>query len=450
MRDRLVLLAIITVIWSMIELVRFVIPVQSLFIVTFLLVLYTIFTTAAFSHQDRRLRKKPQRLNLDYEPTVCIMIPAHNEETVIEKTIENIAAIDYEKFEIFVIDDRSDDDTAKVIKEVEKNYGGKVKAIIRDKDAFPGKSAVLNDALALTNADVICVFDADARVKKDFLKVLLPYLAPEEVGAVQARKIIINKELNILTACQNNEYTLDNHLQLSRDSINGAVELRGNGQLIKRAALLEVDGWNNNTITDDLDLSTKLHLNGWGIRYCPIGEVYEEAILKPIPLLKQRRRWVEGSIRRYLDYCVDVATSEVISLRASFDMLAYMLEFVIPVLLVGSIIVQSLKYMKGYENHLLSTAAVGVGICLFFFLGIVYSLRKYDKQPVFKAIGQAIITGIYMVVLWIPLVTWIVFKILIFKRDMNWGKTSHGLENESIKPVKQVEAAVEVATNEVI
>ncbi len=431
MRDRLVLLAIIILIGLILAFIHLLIPVETgnLLIVLLLMVLYTIGLSAAFSHHNRRNKKRPQRLNWNYEPSICVVIPAHNEETVIAKTVENVLGLDYDDFEVLVIDDRSTDNTSEVLKELEQKYN-KVRILIRDKEAYPGKSAVLNDALALCEKDVICVFDADARVKKDFFKVLLPYLAPEEIGAVQGRKIIINKEANFLTRCQNNEYTLDNHFQLSRDSINGAVELRGNGFLVKRAALEEIGGWNINTITDDLDLSTKLHLNAWGVRYCPVGEVYEEAILHLLPLLRQRRRWVEGSIRRYLDYFFDVLTSEIISLRASFDMFAYLLEFVVPVLLVFQICFQCFNYIKGNEHQLLSTCAVAIAMGTFFFFGLIFSLRKYDKLSWLQTIKQSLETSFYMMFLWLPLVTFILFKIFFCKRDMNWGKTSHGLQQE--------------------
>lgn len=445
MRDRIVLLALIIIIGLFLEFIHYLIPVETgnLFLVLFLMVFYTMILSAAFSHQSRKHKKRPQRLNHNYEPSVCVMIPAHNEEAVIAKTVENILNIDYDDFEIFVIDDRSTDNTADVLKELEQKYNGRVRILIRDENAYPGKSAVLNDALALCDKEVICVFDADARVKKDFLRVLLPYLAPEEIGAVQGRKIIINKEANFLTRCQNNEYTLDNHFQLSRDSINGAVELRGNGFLVKKVALEEIGGWNNNTITDDLDLSTKLHLNAWGVRYCPVGEVYEEAILNFIPLLKQRRRWVEGSIRRYLDYFFEVLTSEIISLRASFDMFAYLLEFVLPVLLIYQLCFQGFNYIKGNEHQLLSTLALACAIGVFFFCGLIFSLRRYDKLSWFQTIKQALETCIYMLVLWMPLVTFIVFKIVLCKRDMNWGKTSHGLVQKEEKSVVEDQQEVQ-------
>jgi len=431
MRDRLVLLSMILIIGLVFAFMHIIVPVDKIFIIMFLLVIYTIVLSAAFSHQSRKRKKRPQRLNYNYEPSICIMIPAHNEETVIEKTIENIMNVDYQDFEVFVIDDRSTDNTVQVLHSLEEKYKNKLRVLVRDKDAFPGKSAVLNDALKLCDKEVICVFDADAKIKKDFFKVLLPYLAPEDIGAVQARKIIINKDENLLTRCQNNEYTLDSHFQLGRDSINGAVELRGNGFLVKKVALEEIGGWNNNTITDDLDLSTKLHLNAWGIRYCPVGEVYEEAILKLVPLLKQRRRWVEGSVRRYLDYFFEIITSEVISLRVSFDMIAFLLEFVIPIALLYHTCVQIFNYAKGQDIQLLSTMAIAFGMCVFFFFGLIFSLRKYDKLSWLQTIKQAVETSIYMAVLWIPLVIFIVFKILFCKRDMNWGKTSHGLQDES-------------------
>ena len=89
----------------------------------------------------------------------------------------------------------------------------------RAADAFPGKSAVLNDAYPMAQGDAILVFDADATVEPDFLDKLVPNLEPKDVGAVQARKVIRNSDTNILTKCQNNEYTLDTYMQVGRDAV---------------------------------------------------------------------------------------------------------------------------------------------------------------------------------------------------------------------------------------
>lgn len=392
------------------------------------MVIYAFYLHLATLHKKRKLKKSPQVINENFRPFISVMIPAHNEENVISKTIENVLSLNYENFEIIVIDDRSDDNTANVIKQLEEKHE-KVIALVRDKSAFPGKSAVLNDALALAKGEAILVLDADAKIEPDFLSKLVPNLEPEDVGAVQARKVINNKDYNFLTRCQNNEYTLDSHFQVGRDAVKGAVELRGNGELIKRTALDSIGGWNNETITDDLDMSTQLHIKGWDVRFCPEAIVYEEGIIYLTPLFRQRRRWLEGSIRRYLEHFGEVLTSKEMSLRASLDMTAYISEFIMPIWLIMEICFQVYDVIakSAPKNCIISSLIVGAGIAVCFTLAARYSLRRFDNLSRFQALKQAIETSLYLFFIWFPVVMFICFKILFCKKDMNWGKTTHGL-----------------------
>ena len=405
-----------------------------------LMTVYALFSSLAYKIKKRKLQKYPTVINEDYKPFVSIMIPAHDEESVISNTVENILNLDYENFEIIVIDDRSTDNTASVIKDLEKKHD-KVIALIRDKSAFPGKSAVLNDALKLAKGEAILVFDADATVDSDFLKKLVPQLEPKDVGAVQARKVIRNKDFNWLTRCQSNEYSFDVHLQLSRDSVKGAVELRGNGELIKRKALEDIGGWNNYTITDDLDMSTRLHIKGWDVRFCLDAVVYEEAIIYVIPLFRQRRRWLEGTIRRYLEYSGAALRSKDMSLRASVDMMPYISEFIMPLWCVMEFLIRGFKVLaKDAPPHTLySSIFISCIIGLGFFTAIRYALRRYDNFDRLKAIKEAFVTSIYLLIIWFPLELFICFKILFLKKDMNWGKTAHGLIREEEASQKEKE-----------
>lgn len=393
--------------------------------------LYTFYMWAVTKYRARKERKNPPIVNYDYRPFVSILIPCHNEECVIEKTVENILGLDYKDYEIILIDDRSSDNTANIIKKL-SNENKKVQCLIRERNAKAGKSAVLNDAMKLAKGDAILVFDADAKIEPDFLNKMIVKLEPADVGAVQAQKVIINSKQNFLTKCQFNEYILDSHLQTGRDAVRGAVELRGNGELIKLEALKSINFWNEETITDDLDMSTRLHIKGWDIRFCSDAKVYEEGVIKFLPLIRQRRRWVEGSIRRYLEYAYDVFTSRDMSLRVGFDLIAYITEFLLPFWLVSEIIIQAFHFVKGDENCILSSIIVVFATAVFFMCGFVYSLKKYTNLDIVRSTTEAIITSIYFITIWFPIALFIIFKIIFTKKTMDWGKTTHGVTNTTV------------------
>jgi len=434
MKERIVLLIIVTSLAVLLYIYQYHFnTVYGLAFLVLCMIVYTAYMTLADKHRKRKLQKNPQVINKDYKPFVTIMIPAHNEASVIGDTAKNILNIDYPNYEIILIDDRSEDNTADVIKELEKE-NSKIKAFIRNKDAFPGKSAVLNDAMQFAKGDAILIFDADARVDTDFLTNLVPALEPEDVGAVQARKVVSNREYNLLTRCQDNEMTLDTHFQIGRDAVKGAVELRGNGELIKREALEDIGGWNNYTITDDLDMSTRMHIKGWDVRFCPDVVVREEGVIYLRPLYRQRRRWFEGSVRRYLEYLKDALHSKKMSLRAKLDMTAYISEIIMPIWLITEIILRIFKVTTGKiakdDIGLFSSVVVGLVVAVCFFLATRYSLRKYNGMTFIQSFKQAVETSIYLFVIWFPVAFYISLKILFKPKDMDWGKTMHGLVKE--------------------
>ncbi len=437
MRERILLFVILSCLGVFLYVFQnYVNTIVGFVILCVCMVVYGLYSIAATKYQKRKLKKHPPVVNEDYKPFITIMIPAHNEEYVIAETVENILKMDYPNFEIIVIDDRSTDNTAAIIKMLESKHKN-VKALIRQPGAFPGKSAVLNDAFCIARGDAVLVFDADATVEPDFLNKLVPKLEPADVGAVQARKIIRNSAVNLLTRCQNNEYTLDTYLQVGRDAIKGAVELRGNGELIKRQALEDIGGWNNYTITDDLDMSTRLHIKGWDVRFCLEAQVYEEGIVRLKPLFRQRRRWLEGTIRRYLEYFFEAMKSKKMSLRARFDMAIYITQFIMPLWFMMEVFFRIVKLLTdkidpySLHNVLWSSLVVSSVVGLGFLFAIRYSLRKYDNVPRLSALKQAFETTVYFLIIWFPMELFICGKILFCKKDLNWGKTAHGLVMEA-------------------
>lgn len=424
MKQRLILLVAILFLWAVLVYLQVYLPfLPSTLIIIGFVIFYCV--VLAFGQLYRRIVGEDplsEEIIETYKPFVNIFIPAHNEELVLKDTIDNLIKIDYPNYNILIVNDRSKDKTHEVALKLAEQHSDKVIYHSRPEDAFPGKSAVLNDAFAMTEGDVICVFDADAKVDPDFLTKIIPYLANDNVSAVQARKLMSNRNTSALTRFQNYEYLMDSNVQMGRDSIRAAVELRGNGELFKRAAIKEIGGWNLYTKTDDLDISTKLHINGLNVRFCPDVVVYEEALNDFNTIVKQRNRWAEGSIRRYLDYLNELLTSKKISLKCSIDAMSYFSEFVLPVWLISDIVIQVIFILAGGKPDILTNLIVMAVITLFFICMLFASINKFDKRGIFSALKWSIGTAIFVILLWTIVVTSTVATMIFKKRDMVWYK----------------------------
>ena len=117
------------------------------------------------------------------------------------------------------------------------------------------------------------------------------------------------------------------------------------------------------------------------------------------------------------------------SMRVRIDMIAYISEFIMPAWFIIEIGILLVKIIfKDEPTHILmSSVIMGCIIGFGFVMACCYSLRRYDNIPRTDAIIQSIYTSVYLLIIWFPLVLFIGFKILFMKKDMNWGKTAHGL-----------------------
>lgn len=424
------LLAIIAFSWVVIIAVGRLVPWASVVgVLIFILVAYGILVSAAMVHRKRKEMKFPPVIDKSFQPKVSILVPAHNEETVIEETVKNLLALDYPNYDVLVIDDRSTDDTPRILQRLQREFTDKpFSYYVRAVGSVPGKSAVLNEALTKTDGEVIAVFDSDAIVAPDFLTKIVPFLDGDKVGGVQARKVISNAGQNWLTSAQNFEYAMDAYLQTGRDTIRGAVEFRGNGQLVKREALDSVDGWNEDSVTDDLDLATRFHVAGWDIRFAHKVLVNEEGIPEVLPLLKQRRRWAEGSLTRYLEYLKSVIKSDTTALRAKIDLIAFIVEFLFPLWVFSDYmyVLYHVLFGEPHQLHVLTALVLLPALALFFYSTLIIAAVRFIRVGVVETLVGVTTTAVYLVMVWVPVVIWVTGKMLYQKeRCLEWGKTEH-------------------------
>jgi len=208
----------------------------------------------------------PEFEQMDSLPFVSLLVSAKNEEAVIKKLVKMLLNIDYPShlYELWIVNDNSGDRTGKILDELTQEYS-QLNVIHRDGLAKGGKSGALNFAFSKCKGEVIGVFDADALIPENLLQKVVPLFVRENIGAVQVRKAISNPAENFWTRGQWVEMSLDSYFQRQRINCGGIGELRGNGQFVRRDALNSCGGWNEETITDDLDLTIRLHLDHWDI-----------------------------------------------------------------------------------------------------------------------------------------------------------------------------------------
>lgn len=167
---------------------------EILFIICFLLILLSYFIYPIFIILYSKTRSLKFDLQENYTPSVSIIIAAHNEEVVLEDTIDNFMNLDYpkDKIEIIIGSDCSTDRTNDIIKHLEKKYPDNVKGLLFTERR--GKSLVLNDLAKAAKNEIIVFSDANTMYKKDALKEMVKYYQDPKVGGVCGRLILINTD----------------------------------------------------------------------------------------------------------------------------------------------------------------------------------------------------------------------------------------------------------------
>lgn len=352
-------------------------------------------------------------------PFVSLLVAAKNEEAVISNLVKGLCQIDYQsdRWELWVIDDNSSDRTPEVLEKLKQKYP-QLKTLRRGAEAKGGKSGALNQVLPLTQGEIIGVFDADAQVPEDMLQSILLQFQHPKIGAVQLRKSIANAAINFWTKGQSAEMALDIWFQDRRNRIGGIGELRGNGQFVRRSALLSCGGWNEQTITDDLDLTLRLHLNNWDIGCLYFPAVQEEGVLTWEQLWHQRNRWAEGGYQRYLDYWSLIVRNEM-GLTKTIDLYVFlMIHYILPTATVPDLI------WAITLNHAPMIAPLTGMIMVLSVIGMSFGIsRSYHPSPL-AVISQTLRGTVYMLH-WLPVITSVTLRMSIRPKQLKWVKTIH-------------------------
>ncbi len=253
--------------------------------------------------QERLKKVKQEQAFFGTELSYSIIIPTKNEESVIRRCLNGILSIDYpkDKMQVIVVDGNSTDNTRKICREFEEKYPQTFKVI--SEQATRGKPAALNLAMTYAVNDVVAVFDADSVPHQDVLRKATGYFADKKIDALQGKTSSINERANVLTRLISQEEKAWYQMLLcGREKMQLFVPLNGTCQFVRRPVLMEFGGWDENSLTEDVELAVRLIEKNRYIKYAEDVCSDQETPTALKSLFKQRVRWYRGYMETALKY----------------------------------------------------------------------------------------------------------------------------------------------------
>jgi len=243
-----------------------------------------------------------EKTSLKHHPMFTVIIPAFNEEDSVAATIDSAAKLDYpkDKIEIIVVNDGSTDYTRKIVEEYIKIHEGtpKVKLINQDNK---GKGSALNKGLKEAKGEFFACLDADSFVEPDALIIMLPLFDSEEVGSV-CPLMKIKDPKNMIQRMQWYEYIINFFYKKLNAKLDCVHVTPGPFSVYRTKVINGLGGYDENNITEDLEIAIRLQKHNYKIVQTLDATVYTIAPDNLKTLFKQRNRWYKGSVYNTLKY----------------------------------------------------------------------------------------------------------------------------------------------------
>ena len=390
-------------------------------VLVYILTAYWCYQTAISLCSLIKLKDKPYLTNKNHK--FMAIIPAHNEEMVVSNLIESLKNQTYDKnlYDIYVIADNCTDNTA--------NVARRAGAIVLERfdPAHKTKGYALQWFLKQkieenADYDAFFVFDVDNIVDKDFIVNMNKKLCQGE-DVVQGYRDIKNPTDNWITAGYALFYwTMHRLYHLARYNVGLSTLLNGTGFMV-RFDVVKPDGWQTETLTEDIEFSLKRIIKGKKLGWATDAIVYDEQPTSFKQSWSQRSRWTVGHMQCMKRYTGELFNSvkEHRSL-VTFDGFLYivgttpMLVITVLVLFINCAMyvaqsMTNLEFAINILRYLVPTLLLPIGTAI-----VAMTLDRKPIKPMLKGL------------LYYPLFmgTWVIINIkCLFKRETTWEKIEH-------------------------
>ncbi|EPF4536875.1 glycosyltransferase [Enterococcus hirae] len=222
---------------------------------------------------NKVLPHKKLNLNSDYSPTVTVIVPAHNEDSVIEKKILNLLDLNYDskKLDIIIASDNSTDSTNEITRKYESKYSGKVRLyVVKDRK---GKTNAQDEAVKIATGEVIIFTDANSMLDSNSVKQLVISLSDNNVGYVAGKLVYTNNQENITSESEASYWNIDLYMRKIESDLSSITA--GNGSIygVRKKDYMEI----NPIYSHDSIFPPKFVISGKRAIYNEKAIAYEKA-----------------------------------------------------------------------------------------------------------------------------------------------------------------------------
>ncbi len=271
---------------------------------SFLLVVVLVKTIATVALATRYHRSQVWRVagrEGRTDLSVSVLVPAFNEAVTIETCLQSLALQTYERLDVLVVDDGSNDGTSEKVAEAITRFGDSSQmSLVRKSNG--GKASALNLGIGMTSSDVVVCVDADSVLAPDAVERIVEPFEDATVGAVGGVVKVADCG-TLLGRQQAMEYIAGLGLQRAAFArINAVQVLPGAISAFRRDVLQSLGGYSSDTVVEDFDATVAVQAAGFQAVVHPHAVAHTEGAATLSDLVKQRRRWAYGGFQVLAKY----------------------------------------------------------------------------------------------------------------------------------------------------
>jgi len=379
-----------------------------------------------YSHRAERERRELAARPLEL-PRVSLLIPAHNEEVVLDQTLAAMTALRYPegRLEIIVINDASTDRTGEIADRWAEE-DARIRVLhLSAAERAGGKAAALNRAMRKARFEAIAIYDADNAPEPEALLHLARQLAAHpELGAVIGTFRCLNRKKNLLTRLINIEgVSYQWIVQAGRWMLMEVCSLPGTNLIIRRSAFEAVGGWDAGALTEDAELSIQIYEAGYKIKFVPYAVTWEQEPEKLSTWFRQRTRWARGN-----NYLVAKHLPRLHSIRPRRLGLELLYALGMYYVCFAAIVLSDLVFVLGLF-HLVRITVLGpfweiwmLALALFV-AEVTLALSREEGEDSLSNILLSAVSYFTYCQMWIAVVVKAFFDDFVFRKARTWAKT---------------------------